>query len=73
VSPEDLCSEPAQEEDEDELIEAAFNNIERIELKTELIALEEEITISESELNKPEPTSNNHQINTNESTDIDWF
>jgi len=85
VSPEDLCSEPAQEEDEDELIEAAFTNIERIELKTELIALEKEITISESELNKPEaaplevtadiePESNNHQIKqTNESTDIDWF
>ena len=91
VSPEDLCSEPAQEkevfisdEDEDELIEAAFTRIERIELKSELIALEEENVISESELNKPEtvtlevtteiePESNNHQTNTNESTDIDWF
>jgi hypothetical protein len=84
VSPEDLCSEPAQEEDEDELIEAAFTNIERIELKTELITLEEEITISESELNKLEdvplevitdiePILTNSQTKTNESTDIDWF
>ena len=84
VSPEDLCSEPAQEEDEDELIEAAFTNIERIELKSELIALEEEITISESELNEPEaaplevtadiePVLTNTKTNTNESTDIDWF
>ena len=82
VSPEDLCSEPAQEEkvfisddDEDELIEAAFTRIERIELKSELIALEAE----NSNLNL-EGTDNtleknliNTQTNTNESTDIDWF
>lgn len=81
VSPEELFSQPTQEEEtafisdeeEDELIEAAFTNIERTELKSELISLEEEITISESELNKPKPESNNHQIDTNESTDIDWF
>ena len=92
VSPEELFSQPTQEEEkafisdeeEDELIEAAFTNIERTELKSELIALEKEITVSESELNKPEtvtlevtteiePESNNHQTNTNESTDIDWF
>jgi len=75
VSSEDLCSEPAQEEDEDELIEAAFTSIERKELKSELIALETE----NSNLNL-EGTDNtleknliNTQINTNESTDIDWF
>jgi hypothetical protein len=65
----------------------------------EEVVVEEEISTSESELNKetiaseeelahelygvdndnievsltPEPLSNNNQINTNESTDIDWF
>jgi hypothetical protein len=83
VSPEDLCSEPAQEEkiafisdeDEDELIEAAFTRIERIELKSELITLEAE----NSNLNLEGTDSTleknliNTQTNTNESTDIDWF
>ena len=83
VSPEDLCSEPAQEEkiafisdeDEDELIEAAFTRIERIELKSELITLEAE----NSNLNLEGTDSTleknliNPQTNTNESTDIDWF
>jgi hypothetical protein len=58
---------------EDELIEAAFTNIERKELKSELIALEEEILAEKDLATYTEEESNNHQTNTNESTDIDWF
>lgn len=58
---------------EDELIEAAFINIERNELKSELIALEEEILAEKDLATYTEEESNNHQTNTNESTDIDWF
>ena len=58
---------------EDELIEAAFTNIERKELKSELIALEDEILAEKDLATFKEEESNNHQIDTNESTDIDWF
>ena len=58
---------------EDELIEAALLRIERNELKSELIALEEEILAEKDLATFKEEESNNHQINTNESTDIDWF
>ena len=58
---------------EDELIEAAFTNIERKELKSELISLEEEILAEKDLATFKEEDSNNHQTNTNESTDIDWF
>ena len=58
---------------EDELIEAAFTNIERKELKSELIALEEEILAEKDLATFKEEESNNHQTSTNESTDIDWF
>ena len=58
---------------EDELIEAAFTNIERNELKSELIALEDEILAEKDLATFKEEESNNHQIDTNESTDIDWF
>lgn len=58
---------------EDELIEAAFTNIERKELKSELIALEEEILAEKDLATYKEEESNNHQTNTNEATDIDWF
>lgn len=58
---------------EDELIEAAFTNIERNELKSELIALEEEILAEKDLATFKEEESNNHQTDTNESTDIDWF
>jgi hypothetical protein len=59
--------------EEDKDLEEAFTRIERKELKSELIALEEENPVSESELNKTEEESNNNQITTNESTNIDWF
>ena len=54
---------------EDELIEAAFTNIERKELKSELIALEETL----DECSEPAQEENLTKTNTNESTDIDWF
>jgi len=57
---------------EDELIEAAFTNIERKELKSELIALEEEELAEKDLAAYKEEESNNHQTNTND-TDIDWF
>ena len=58
---------------EDELIEAALLRIERSELKSELIALEEEILAEKDLATYTEEESNNHQTNTNEATDIDWF
>ena len=57
---------------EDELIEAAFTNIERKELKSELIDLEEEILAEKDLATYKQEESNNLQINTND-TDIDWF
>ena len=57
---------------EDELIEAAFTNIERKELKSELIALEEEELVEKDLATYKQEESNNHQITTND-TDIDWF
>jgi hypothetical protein len=57
---------------EDELIEAALLRIERNELKSELIALEEEILAEKDLATYKQEESNNHQINTND-TDIDWF
>jgi len=58
---------------EDELIEAALLRIEIKELKSELIALEEEELVEKDLATFKEEESNNHQTNTNESTDIDWF
>lgn len=76
---EDITStrpDPVEVEEEvleDELIEAAFINIERKELKSELIALEEEELAEKDLATYKEEESNNHQTNSNESTDIDWF
>jgi hypothetical protein len=76
---EDITStrpDPVEVEEEvleDELIEAAFTNLERKELKSELIALEEEELAEKDLATFKEEESNNHQINSNESTDIDWF
>ena len=58
----------------DEDIETALARIERKELKSELIALEAENPVSESELNKPEEESNNNQIEeTNGGDNFEWF
>ena len=62
----------------DEDIETALIRLERNELKSELIALEEEIPEPEEELNNlekgPIAESNNHQIaETNDTNDFEWF
>ena len=57
----------------DEDIEDSFTRIERNELKSELIALEDEILAEKDLATFKEEESNNHQTDTNESTDIDWF
>jgi hypothetical protein len=58
-------------------IEEAFTRIERNELKSELIALEELDPVSESELNEipgtPVEESNNNQIAETNDTNFDWF
>jgi hypothetical protein len=57
---------------EDELIEAAFTNIERNELKSELIALEEDI--SDLNLESTENTLEENLTKTKtDDTNIDWF
>ena len=58
---------------EDELIEAAFINIERNELKSELIALEEDISDLNLEGTENTLEENLTKTKTNEATDIDWF
>lgn len=79
INPEDSVvtrPDPVEIEEEvleDELIEAAFTNIERKELKSELITLEEEILAEKDLATFKEEESNNHQTNSNEATDIDWF
>ena len=54
-----------EEQIEDQLLEEAITRVERADLKEQLVEIENTIA--------PEPESNNHQIETNESTDIDWF
>jgi uncharacterized protein YlxP (DUF503 family) len=58
-------------------IEEAFTRIERNELKSELIELEESDPVSESELNEMpgalEDESNNNQIAETNDTNFDWF
>jgi len=54
----------------DELIEAAITNIQRAELKSELIALEEELS---AEQGSPEEESNNNQIEKTNGDDFEWF
>ena len=70
----DVQNDSAQVEDiSDEDIEDSFTRIERNELKSELIALEEANPVSESELNKElEESHSNHITQTND-TDFDWF
>jgi len=57
----------------DEDIETAITRIERKELKSELIALEAETSISESELNKTLEEPNNNQIEEKNGDDFEWF
>jgi hypothetical protein len=79
INPEELeVTDPVDEIVTDELIEAAITNINRNELKSELIALDAENPVSESELNNPEKgpeeESNNNQIEeVNGGDDFEWF
>ena len=74
INPEELeVTATVDEIVTDELIEAAITNIKRDELKSELIAIEAENTVSESELNKTEEESNNNQIKETNGDDLDWF
>ena len=62
------------------ILEEAFTRIERNELKSELIAIEEENHAPESELNEKgtestleENESNNNQIEQTNEDDFEWF
>jgi hypothetical protein len=67
-------TDPVDEIVTDELIEAALSNINRNELKSELIALEERIIEEEGPVEDPLEESNNNQIEeTNGGNDLDWF
>ena len=79
INPEEVSvitrPDPVEVEEEvleDELIEAAFTNIERNELKSELIALEEDI--SDLNLEGTENTLEENLTKTKtDDTNIDWF
>ena len=74
INPEELeVTDTVDEIVTDELIEAAITNIKRDELKLELIALEAENPVSESELNNPEEQLNNNQIEETNGDDFEWF
>ena len=70
----DVQNDSAQVEDiTDEDIEDSFTRIERNELKSELIALEEANPVSESELNKELEESHSNNITQTDDTDFEWF
>jgi benzoyl-CoA reductase/2-hydroxyglutaryl-CoA dehydratase subunit BcrC/BadD/HgdB len=76
----DPVDETEEIEISDEDIEDAFTRIERNELKSELIAVEEENHAPESELNEKgtestleENESNNNQIEQTNEDDFEWF
>jgi hypothetical protein len=71
INPEELeVTDPVDEIVTDELIEAAITNIKRDELKSELIALEEELSADQG---SPEEESNNNQIEETNGDDFEWF
>jgi hypothetical protein len=71
INPEELeVTDPVDEIVTDELIEAAITNIQRAELKSELIALEEELSADQGTL---EEESNNNQIEKTNGDDFEWF
>jgi hypothetical protein len=76
-APEEILSEVEEVEEEveitDEDIEDSFTRIERNELKSELIALEEANPVSESELNKELEESHSNNITQTNDTDFEWF
>lgn len=71
INPEELkITDPVDEIVTDELIEAAITNIKRDELKSELIAIEEELGAQEE---TPYEESNNNQIEETNGDDFEWF
>jgi len=71
INPEELeVTDPVDEIVTDELIEAAITNIKRDELKSELIAIEEELSADQG---TPEEESNNNQIEKTNGDDFEWF
>lgn len=71
INPEELeVTDPVDEIVTDELIEAAITNIKRDELKSELIAIEEELSATQG---TPEEESNNNQIEETNGDDFEWF
>jgi hypothetical protein len=71
IDPEELeVTDPVDEIVTDELIEAAITNIKRDELKSELIAIEEELSADQG---TPEEESNNNQIEKTNGDDFEWF
>jgi hypothetical protein len=74
INPEELeVTATVDEIVTDELIEAAITNIKRDELKTELIAIEEELAKEDLVPVKEEEELNNNQIEETNGNDLDWF
>lgn len=74
INPEELeVTDTVDEIVTDELIEAAITNIQRAELKSELIAIEEELAKEDSVPVKEEEESNNNQIEETNGDDFEWF
>ena len=74
INPEELeVTDTVDEIVTDELIEAAITNIKRDELKSELIAIEEELAKEDLAPVKEEEESNNNQIEETNGNDLDWF
>ena len=71
INPEELeVTDTVDEIVTDELIEAAITNIKRDELKSELIAIEEELSANQG---TSEEESNNNQIEQTNGDDFEWF
>jgi len=71
INPEELeVTATVDEIVTDELIEAAITNIKRDELKSELIAIEEELSANQG---TSEEESNNNQIEQTNGDDFEWF
>ena len=74
INPEELeVTDTVDEIVTDELIEAAITNIKRAELKSELIAIEEELAKEDLVPVKEEEQSNNNQIEETNGDDFEWF
>ena len=74
INPEELeVTDTVDDIVTDELIEAAITNIKRDELKSELIAIEEELAKEDLVPVKEQEQSNNNQIEEKNGDDFEWF